>query len=167
MNKEFDNTEKEIIKAINSIDATQLKKLTWGQLTNKIKWVLAELGENKMCCTVQASGLGDDTITEWLFDLTWLKLDENKRLKSLKLAVESEWKRELKDIQDDFEKLLVTNAEYRLMICAPKTENIETIKEYFEHAVKNYKLLSKGARFLIAIFDDCETGEIEFYSIIK
>jgi len=86
---------------------------------------------------------------EWLFDLCWYKEDKNLRygLKSLDLAVESEWinkrKEDKKDpyggIKYDFQKLLVANMGLCLMVFEVTKEGREELSEYFEKVYDIYE----------------------------
>ena len=51
----------------------------------------------------------------WLYDLVWLKYDENKSLIDAPLVMESEWDGK-NDVKDDFQKLLLARSKYRVMI---------------------------------------------------
>ena len=96
----------------------------------------------------------------------WFKNNEKGRLTSIPLVLESEWKRDLGNINYDFEKLLLANSEHKIMICQAKY-NISELRQYFYEAVEDYGALKKGERFFIAILDDFDTGEFIFDLIIK
>lgn len=132
--------------------------------TNEIKRKLSDLGEEREfdICT---SGFGNAYSGEWLFDLIWYK-NTNGLLNALELAVESEWKRDEDSIKYDFEKLLVTNAKYRLFICQVKPDETE-LWSYFQKAINNYDYLSKGFSVLIAMLDDYDTGLFTYKKITK
>lgn len=123
-----------------------------GEWTKKIKLLLGELGERSGfgVCT---GGFKDRFEPEWLCDLAWYRENEAEFLVEVPLVMESEWNRTLKYIKFDFEKLLLTNATLRLMICQAKPEKIDDLKVFFRNAVKAYGQLDKGSRFLIAVLD--------------
>lgn len=123
-----------------------------GNWTRLIKDSLAKEGllRGYEICT---SGFKDEYNSEWLFDMVWYKEDEQKRLIDVPLVVESEWSTNHKQIKFDFEKLLVANAEHKLMICQSYDHNKEDLEKYFYEAIQCYKLNRKGERYLIAILD--------------
>jgi len=64
----------------------------------------------------------------------------------------------------DFQKLLIANANLRLMIfelC--KTDDFEHLNQYFEEAINNFEELKNGAQFLIITF----YNDTFLYKIIK
>lgn len=134
--------------------------------TKEIKEIIGNLG-HKMNFDVASSG-NNKFEHEWLYDIIWYETNENGFSK-LKLAVESELCRDLGQIKYDFDKLLVTNAELRIMICMSfaNGEGISLIYEQCLNAVENYKLLPKGSRFLLLIWDDYISGEFKPYLIVK
>ena len=108
---------------------------------------------------------------EWLYDLHWY-LDHKKHRyqrkrfgyqpERLPLVVECEWSKKRKGdgedsyggIKYDFQKLLVTNAKLRLMICLiTKYRDIEELNDYFDEAIANYKPLARRSKFLFIAFD--------------
>jgi hypothetical protein len=65
----------------------------------------------------------------------------------------------------DFQKLLVANADLRLMIFSlRKKDNIEDLGNYFYKAIKSYRNLAKKSKFLFIAFDKRIEG---FYYIKK
>jgi len=161
----FDNIELEICDCLNAIveEAEKKKYIGDGIWTNSIKEKLSELGD-KHGFNVSP----DESDGEWLFDLIWYVNDsKTEQLIRLPLVMESEWNRSLGHIRCDFEKLLVANAERRLMICQAKHELIEERFRYFECAIRDYQHNRKGDRYLIAILDDYYSGEFVYKLIIK
>ena len=55
---------------------------------------------------------------EYLFDLCWYNISTNliKSINEVSLIIESEWKKEFYQIQYDFEKLLIANVKYKIMV---------------------------------------------------
>jgi hypothetical protein len=145
------------------------------QRTTFIKDKLAILGQNKFKYKVYANGLspkltqlngGTFKNSEWLFDLHWYV--EGKKpytTTRLPLVMECEWQQKRRGdkkipfsgIKYDFQKLLVANAEFRLMIFkVVRPSDFEHLSEYFEDNINNYKNLSSGAKFLFIAFYDKE-----------
>lgn len=99
--------------------------------------------------------------SEFLYDIIWLERNPKGNISKAALALESElgygWDKEIKK---DFEKLLLTNAELRVMICFHHPHSLEELKNYATEAFNGYKLLQKGDRLLMLIWDDWGTGKI-------
>ncbi|MFM1999647.1 MAG: hypothetical protein RL204_1594 [Bacteroidota bacterium] len=169
---EYDFIETQIISALDSflekevdyaLEKFKGKNAPW---TKRIMAILTDLGESHDY-EVYASGHYDNTVTAWLYDLVWSEV-QNGDLTSIPLVVESEWPRGLRDIKTDFEKLLVTNAEHRLMICqASSSRKLSELKSFFCRSINSYRLGRSGDRFLVAIYDDCDTGEFIYQLYIK
>lgn len=111
---------------------------------------------------------------EWLYDLHWYQEIEPTcyRMTRLPLVVESEWdwirdaEREKKttigegtpdvfgEIKWDFQKLLVANADLRLMIFQERIEmSSDELDDYFDETIDGYKHLEDGSKFLFIAFD--------------
>lgn len=151
--------------------------------TRLIKKNLAILG-HKLGYKVYANGLIDEDLLEikvefanheWLFDLVWYTEEDHYTMTSMPLAVECEWnpnkKQKVKDIaysgyKYDFQKLIVCNAQLRLMIFQiRKMEDLKNLEEYFNKSIQDYSYLKKGDRFLFIAF--FSKGEKMFYKEIK
>ena len=161
MTENFDEIEKRIIKELNNffIEVEEKKYLGNKVWTNRLKEIIGDLG-TELKYKVCIGGFRDKFEREWLYDVVWYEEDIEKRLIRIPLIVESEWEKNYSGIKYDFEKLLVGNAERRLMICQSKTNGIENLFIKFKEAIiafeENY-----GDRFMIAIFDS--QTESEFY----
>ena len=123
--------------------------------TEKLFELLTELGDKqgyKVYSHSLSDGFrnapGNDKFVnrEWLFDLCWYKEDETFKysLKSLDLAVESEWTNKRKEdpyggIKYDFQKLLVANMGLCLMVFEVTEEGREELSEYFEKVYNTYE----------------------------
>ena len=157
--------------------------------TRIIKDRLSHLGKKSMkekpSYQVYANGLsehlrqengGEFNNKEWLYDLHWY-LDGNEPYTtlSLPLVVECEWnskrkgdsKVQFSGIKYDFQKLLVSNAELRLMIFKiKKVTELEELNCYFMSNIENYEQVEKGAKFLFVAFYDT-TKNFYYLEIIK
>lgn len=112
--------------------------------------------------------LGDHKFrnTEWLYDIHWYNDDADYCPKYLILIAESELgKHRIEDtskhpypaVRFDFQKLLVANAQLRLLIFRISDLDYlynahNGLAKYFEHATKVYQCLEKGSRFLFICF---------------
>ena len=136
-----------------------------GRWTHIIKKELADLGEQQgyKICT---SGFDDFYNDEWLYDMVWYKEDAVGKLITVPLTVESEWGKKIDQIKFDFEKLLLANSQYRLMICQSYPSNIESLQDYLQQAIQDYQLNHTGDRYLVAILNIHE-GEFEFVVFTK
>lgn len=162
-NQPLTQTELWIIDALNkfAIDYFKQSNRSSTFVTQSIKEIIGDHGSKKRF-QVCASGFPNFFHNEWLYDIVWYKEDKNKNLTEVELVLESEMLYGLAAIKFDFEKLLVANANHRVMICLAGRTPIKEIQEYFSTAVARFKGLKKGERVLTLIWDDFETGS--FYS---
>lgn len=58
-------------------------------------------------------------------------------------------------VRFDFQKLLVTNVEIRVLIfkSRKRIEDIKQLNNYFEKAIETYSILKRGSKFLFLCFD--------------
>ena len=133
--------------------------------TYGIKEALADLGKNKLneICT---SGFTDKYNSEWLYDMVWYKENEKGQLINIELVIESEWGSSMKNIKFDFEKLLLANSKYHLMICQAYFEDMAALNNYFKEAINCYQLNRIGDRYMIAILDKREET-FEYFVFVK
>ena len=157
---------------------------TVGQRTELIKCELCQLGHQKLDgkkgFKVYANRLPKDCPNvlvnkcknrEWLYDLHWYTENKGKKSgyqpTSLPLVVECEWGMKRRGdttgkpysaIKYDFQKLLVTNAELRLMIFkitgGKNHKKNSDLDKYFDKAIKSYRHLKKNSKFLFIAFDE-------------
>ena len=107
---------REVREGLNSLEVNKATSDTsW---TRAVKTKLCEIG-CRFDCNVYASRVDQAYSNggEWLYDVTWLKYEKCGRgeLVGAHLAAECEWGN-VGDIEEDFEKLLLTRAGVRLMI---------------------------------------------------
>lgn len=98
--------------ASRDISEGGLDDLTW---TTEIFRALGELGHRLGYKVCSSGGAPPANWNQFIYDHCWLQYDENKCLTSIPLVLESEWSR-TNNIDDDFQKLLVSNADLRVMI---------------------------------------------------
>ncbi len=119
---------------------------TW---TKEIKKTLIALGKKNNLVVCAGGKDCESDWWEWLFDLCWLELDDGI-VKNMVLAVESEWAMSDEKILEDFQKLLVCNAEIKLFIFQDRKDLIGL----FEKAIKKYKYTN--GKFLLAMYNNVE-----------
>ena len=105
---------------------------------------------------------------EWLYDLHWFeeKKKSHYQQTSLPLVVECEWdwlrkKDKSGDkysaIKWDFQKLLVANADLRVLIFQLRDKDGQDLNkkldEYFTETITGYRNLPVGSKFLFVAFD--------------
>ena len=167
MNKNFDEIEQQIIIEFEAF----LKKknehpvIGDGALTRSLKESIGQLGI-KLNNQVATSGFPDIFESEWLYDLVWYQEDNERRLIRVPLIVESEWSRNYQQIKFDFEKLLMGNADRRLMICQWSKNDIETLLEKFKNAIDVFQE-NEHDRFLFAILDTETENEFCYWTYTK
>jgi hypothetical protein len=101
-----------------------------------------------------ASGYPTPADQEWLFDLIWFENSEQKHLKRLVLALESEWNRHPDEICYDFEKLLVARAPLKVMVFQDNGRNLPELWQMFETSLQTYAQHDADELYLFAAFQE-------------
>lgn len=118
-------------------DTSQWKREIWPSpdKNRDIKTPLAEEGQRLGFQVLPAGSRG-----EWLYDLVWRRLDANRNLIGLPLAVEIEVSdNRLWGIRYDFNKLLQAQAEHKLMVFQVQTqEEVEAVFERLQESIDVY-----------------------------
>ncbi len=93
--------------------------------------------------SVAASGIpGADP--EWLYDIVWYKnvADNDKQyLSEVPLVAECEWGK-LKDIRYDFEKMLMAQSRYKLLVFQAKSD--QCVEGIINEMIRNIELFDQG-----------------------
>lgn len=178
---------KSIIEAIGGIDQAFYNSKR-REKTTMVMERLTQLGDNKghkVYSHSLSEGFrqksGDIFVNrEWLYDLVWYEDDSNESytIKKTLLTAESEWayKRPKDTIDDnygaikyDFQKLLLSNAELKLMIFRVSGKTKQDIKQklielynYFNNAIDQYEQMESG-EFLFIAFCDKEKSFYYWY----
>jgi hypothetical protein len=160
--------EEWILKALNLFSDSYFNQANRSGefVTYNIKEIIGNYGHSKGF-DVCACGFPGHFDSEWMYDLVWYNEDETKKLKSVELVLESEQTYGIPAIKFDFEKLLIANTKYRIMICLAGMTSIEEIKSYCSKAVNCYTQLSKGERVFTLIWDDFGSGDFIPHLVIK
>jgi hypothetical protein len=154
-----------------------------GEKTEQIMDALSQLGRERGCYsmssrisgTVDKQGYNKERFkkAEWLYDLHWYKENKPYGMTDLPLVVECEWewirdeerekKKKLGDekpdnfgaIKWDFQKLLVANANLRLMVFKQRIKaSNDELDKYFSETIQDYNHLSPDSKFLFIKFDE-------------
>ena len=154
-----DEIELRIQDELRSI-AQSLDKRLDRECTIEVMKVLETLGSG-LGCEVRSSGTEQHENGEWLFDMTWRRLqDHDHALLDLELIAESEWKPE--GVQEDFQKLLAGRARHRLMIYSQKTKTLaRTAPDRLIAEIQNFRLTQPADRYLFAVWHN-EGAKFEF-----
>ncbi len=120
--------------------------------TIAIKELLADTGHSLGNYKVYATGCSNAEGGEWLYDVVWLRYEKGRAIDSY-LVAESEWDSTEREINRDFQKLLIAKADLRVMVCNPMNKRTadETIND-FVHQIRTYRKSSYGDRYLFAIW---------------
>lgn len=126
-----------------------------GDWTKLVKCALVNVGKSyaSQKWVTGGNNCGSNTGHEWLFDVIWYEQDSDGKFLDLILAAESEWHGHDK-IKEDFEKLLVARAKYRVMIC--EYDNISSILSEMRLWIDSFKCTQVGDRFLLAVWSYTE-----------
>ena len=148
---------------------------TYRDFTNKLKFLIADLGEKEFKCeTASQSSSHSFSEGEWLFDLVWFRMSEEigkfNCIKSIDLVLESEISaKNFKDFKVDFDKLLLVKKATKIMIFT-KVDNSELLKEiinYGKNSVNSFTDFEKGDTIYLILFDEYYEGDFELIPLIK
>ena len=89
---------------------------------------------------------------EWLYDLVWLLQSRDGVIVDVPLILESEWGVKSKDRREDFEKLLLSRAQHRVMVFQQRSD-MERICDRYIEQVQRFGLTRAGDRYLFVGFD--------------
>jgi predicted RNA-binding protein (virulence factor B family) len=85
--------------------------------------------------------------------MVWFKNDKDNYLTSVDLVLESELNTNETELYNDFTKILISNAKYKIFIC---TSNPDTQIHLFEKTVKRCENMKNGDHVTVFIWDDYE-----------
>lgn len=175
-------TSPEQIKAIlESIDHDyRSESKDDGAWTQRIFEEIGRLGHTNgyYVCT-KKSLYSEANYGEWLFDQCWLEYEEalnpNTPLLSVPLALECEWQMGVSYIKHDFEKLLVSNANLKVMIfqqkdltdaqvvCAKLMNYIECFdpRRYEQYLLCCYVNEANSNGFYFEVVSYCRSSEVD------
>jgi hypothetical protein len=164
----YKDIEEQIITTIEKVAEDLVKQGKRGDKswTSAIMASLTELAYVKynfwVCSTPNSY---DDTINEWLYDMTWYDShdEKGKDIKTIHLILESEWNWGFGELSYDFYKLLQGRAEHRVFIFQSK--DIEDTMSKFEAIIEKSYISKNGDRFILAGWND-DVGFI-FRLVIK
>lgn len=141
----LDDVEMEIVEAIKDAVRRNWRLTRDKSWTRELKAALCNLGHQSGYKVYGAGTTGAD-YGEWMYDLCWVKEGENwKDFKGMRLICEIEWRTDEESILEDFHKIVVGVADYRLFIYSHK--NLERQKQIVDWC-KNACLRDLGFRYL-------------------
>ena len=153
MTDDLDEVERRVREALVAVDAAWRdipdSDAAW---TRAIKHAVGGIGEQLgyLVCAAE-SRFADNG--EWLYDLTWLKVDDSKRIVlDIPLALESEWTPD-DELMFDFQKLVVSKAQHRVMLFwAESDASADQILTVFIDQVRRFHGSRVGDRYLFAFY---------------
>ena len=119
---------------------------------------------------------------EWLFDLQWYTEPSNTAYctESFSLVMECEWeltrkedrKNDYSAMKFDFQKLLISNADLRLMIFKLRkkkdiNEDLKELTEYFNNAINGFNNLVPNSQILIIASREYKSEEIKKFVFLE
>ncbi len=148
----FDLLEKRLIAALAPIPALALDG-PWPnrRWTHEIKAHLGALGLASGHAVFADECLGAGA--QWLFALCWVEL-RGGRMRGLPLAVEVEWNLNMGEIAEDFDKLLLSRSQHRLMAFEQRSAaDVQMVLKGLKARIAAFAPRQKGDRFLFAGYD--------------
>jgi hypothetical protein len=152
---QFDSIENAIIDILSPIPEEAVSN-QWNSdsiWTSQIKERICDLAKKfgYQVCTHKTAAINADW-GEWVFDLSWLDFSDGMILE-LELALECEWLPNLDAIDSDFQKLIISKANHRVMIFQQANlSSISNIIEHFKEQILNFNKTQINDRYLFAGF---------------
>lgn len=145
--------EQKVVESLLELDANWQSIGTGSAAwTRAIKNAIGRLGRDRdfevfgAQCDFENNG-------EWVFDLAWFETDGDVAL-DMTLALESEW--DPRGVLEDFQKLLVSRARYRVMIFwQPSEAAWKRCEARLTDQIRRFKGSAPGDRYLLC----CWCGE--------
>ena len=158
------NTDKIIqalLKEFKNLERTDTSSWETDQWNHAVLTPLCSLGRQNKCYVYASSKVVDEQNKdggEWLYDVTWCEYDENDFLTSVPVVAECEW-RNLGDIKDDFEKLLLARAAVRVMVFDGRycKNGAEALANKFCDWVGAFEGSQKGDTYLLVAYEEVIT----------
>ncbi len=133
--------------------------------TSEIKTALARAAKDRQLY-VCASGCEGADQGEWLYDMVWLQNNE-PHVVEVALILESEWALRVRDILEDFQKLLVARAEHRVMIFQQETsQRVGDVAAHLDAQISAFRGTQPGDRYLLLGLD-WSTGQFTRKLVVK
>jgi hypothetical protein len=155
-----DDLENGIITEANRI-AEQGAGENWSserEWTTRLVLGLSELGHSQgfYVCGRGCRAFGQG---EWLYDLLWLKLQNEKTgdIVDVPMILESEWSPRPVNIEEDFYKLLIGRAQHRVMIFQQSSaQALDKLTERFRQIIRTFSGTRDGDRYLFLGFNGAD-----------
>jgi len=148
----LDQIETGILQILRSLplDAVQggwKSDRTW---TFELKRRIGHLGKSLGYYVCASGWAPPDGQGEWLYDLAWLSISDESIL-DVPLVLESEWAIDLKNINEDFGKLLLARADHRIMIFQQATlAEVERVFDFLGKQISAFARSKRADRYLLA-----------------
>ncbi|MFQ5456352.1 MAG: hypothetical protein ACE5EA_09150 [Nitrospirota bacterium] len=149
-----------IIKILDEIAVDLQDEESCEKWTSEVKSRIVTLGEkqgywvytdSKVMMKLPNGGKNRDVdVGEWLYDLVWLEYEEDVLINT-HLLLESEWDTTQKEIDDDFEKLLLGKSELKVMIFSAenRTDFLQKINR-MKMKIQGFKHTQSGEKYLFS-----------------
>ncbi|PYP69450.1 MAG: hypothetical protein DMD36_09955 [Gemmatimonadetes bacterium] len=152
---EVEDTEAKIVAALETVFAADGEQwLSRPFFTGRVKEVLGALGHElgfEVACHKSDYPRGG---REWLYDMTWYVLDKTKggMLMRQPMVLESEW--EIKNRDDDFQKLVQARADVRVwLFTAANAQEIDNYIARCRDQAQSFAGRQPGDRYVFTGFD--------------
>ena len=145
---ELDEIERKVKSALDMI-GERSRRWNHRKCTHEVLKAVGDLGEEHFRFVVASpdSRVGQDH--EWLYDLCWCE-EKDGFVKNLPLALESEWAQDFCAILDDFQKLVVSRAGHRILVCSQPFDDWANCVALLTEQIHRYSGTKDGDRYLFA-----------------
>ena len=141
----------EVIKqTLSEIPSVEFASYSLPKRTQEVRKSIGDAGEARDYTVYAINyGLGEDK-GEWLFDIIWLVFDRKRYItEDVVLVLECEWNTSQREIDDDFQKLILARADLRCLIFrAPSEPGAEAEIERLTDQVTQFRKSIEGDNYL-------------------
>jgi hypothetical protein len=157
----------EVIKqTLSEIPAAEFASYGRKKRTKAIRECIREAGEARGY-TVYAIGHGpsENEKGEWLFDIIWLVFDRKKYItEDVVLVLECEWNTSPREIDDDFQKLILARADLRCMVFRASSEREAYAEiERLTNQVTQFRKSMEGDNYLFCAWLEDEADFLCYF----
>ena len=163
--KGLNDVEKQILETVRMLPI-RVENSTNTEWTAAAKNLIGNLGISlgwKIC----ASCNNEEFENEWLYDLVWYKDDREHELLDVGLVLECEWDQNYRGIRYDFEKLLLSKSEYKVMIFQGDARSISMAFTKMKLSIEKFRQKSSGERYLLIALNYNEDEFQELHIVVR
>ncbi len=113
----------------------------------------ARENDNNFCICTGGTEINNKDHDEWLYDITIIKMLDNELVEYIDTVIESEWG-DVKDILDDFQKVMQSSARNKIMICQDSKLSAIQIVDKLQAQLNAYQDFCPSSEIYVLCFEN-------------